>query len=195
MAGRWTANVTRSMLSPSFRVERATLEFAVRGDTMAATGDTLLISDKRFTKARHFRSTATSTPSGGVRSDLAFSSRRYLDRANDEVVLLDRKDQTGAELRHQLRQGGTPQFYFFDSVTYTFGPGINLLQKPGFEEYTPPALGLPGWVSDTPFRQTDAFSDTNQPYSGANNGACSTTDFLDCGIYQEVTAPQRARIC
>ena len=112
MAGRWTANVTRSMLSPSFRVERATLEFAVSGDTMAATGDTLLISDKRFTKARHFRSTATSTPSGGVRSDLAFSSRRYLDRANDEVVLLDRKDQTGAELRHQLRQGGTPQFYF-----------------------------------------------------------------------------------
>ena len=78
--------------------------------------------------------------------------------------------------------------YEFVSVTYSFGPGVNLLEKSGFEEYTSPALGVPGWVSD-PIRQTPAFSDTNQPYSGANNGACFTSDLLDCGVYQEVTAP------
>jgi hypothetical protein len=78
--------------------------------------------------------------------------------------------------------------YEFLSITYTFGPGVNLLQKPGFEEYTPSALGVPGWVSD-PIRQTPAYSDSNQPHSGAYNGACSTPDPLDCGIYQEVTAP------
>jgi len=90
----------------------------------------------------------------------------------------------------QVRQNlGPPfSFYQFSSITYTFGPDVNLLQKPGFEEYTLPALGVPGWVSD-PIRQTPAYSESNQPHSGANNGACFTTDSLDCGIYQEVTAP------
>ena len=40
-----------------------------------------------------------------------------------------------------------------------------------------------------PIRETPAFSDSSQPRSGANNGACSTQDYLDCGIYQVVTAP------
>jgi hypothetical protein len=111
----------------------------------------------------------------------------YADSARTQLLFTIRPIiGTGTATLH-LSQGGT--FYNFESVTYTFGPGINLLQKPGFEEYTTPALGLPGWVSDTPFRETDAFSDTSQPYSGANNGACSTTAALDCGIYQEVTAP------
>jgi hypothetical protein len=111
----------------------------------------------------------------------------YADSARTQLLFTIRPIiGTGTATLH-LSQDGT--FYSFESVTYTFGPGINLLQKPGFEEYTTPALGLPGWVSDTPFRETDAFSDTSQPYSGANNGACSTTAALDCGIYQEVTAP------
>jgi len=95
----------------------------------------------------------------------------------------------GTATLHVLeRLDPTFSFYDFRSITYTFGPGVNLLEKPGFEEYTPPALGVPGWVSDT-IRQTPAFSDSTQPHSGANNGVCMTTDALDCGIYQEVTAP------
>jgi hypothetical protein len=92
----------------------------------------------------------------------------------------------------QVRQTLSPDpllsFYDWSSTTYTFGPGVNLLEKPGFEEYTPPALGVPGWVSD-PNRQTPAKSESNQPHSGSNNGACFTPESLDCGIYQEVTAP------
>lgn len=64
----------------------------------------------------------------------------------------------------------------------------NLLQNPGFEGYVPPALGAPGWISDA-FRQTPARSESLEPRSGANNGACRTTTSLDCGIYQDVTAP------
>jgi hypothetical protein len=96
----------------------------------------------------------------------------------------------GTVTLHLLQSIGDPflSFYTWRSTTYTFGPGVNLLEKSGFEEYTSPALGVPGWVSD-PIRQAPAFSDTNQPYSGSNNGACSTPDPLDCGIYQEVTAP------
>lgn len=82
----------------------------------------------------------------------------------------------------QLFQNLDTLFYEWSSTTYTFGPGVNLLEKPGFEEYTPPALGVPGWVSD-PIRQTPAYSESNQPHSGSNNGACFTTDSLDCGIY------------
>ena len=66
--------------------------------------------------------------------------------------------------------------------------GTNLLVKGGFEEYDPPVLGLPGWVSDD-FRQTPAKSETNQPHSGAKNGACWSTMFLDCGMFQTVEAP------
>jgi hypothetical protein len=68
----------------------------------------------------------------------------------------------------------------------------NLLQKWSFEEYSPPALGTPGWISDTPFRQIDAKSETNQPHNGAKNGACWATTNEDCGIYQEAIAPYDA---
>ena len=65
---------------------------------------------------------------------------------------------------------------------------FNLLADPGFEQYQPPALGAPGWIAD-PSRQTPAFSETHQPHSGANNGACWTPGYLDCGLYQTITAP------
>ena len=52
----------------------------------------------------------------------------------------------------------------------------------------PPALGAPGWVSDS-IRQIAAKSETNQSHSGTQNGACWSTSNLDCGMYQEVTAP------
>jgi hypothetical protein len=65
----------------------------------------------------------------------------------------------------------------------------NLLVQGGFEGYAPPSLGPPGWVSDNPLRRVIAKSETNQPHTGANNGACSTTTFEDCGMYQDVTAP------
>jgi hypothetical protein len=65
----------------------------------------------------------------------------------------------------------------------------NLLDEGGFEGYIPPALGTPGWVSDNPLRQIAAKSETNQPHSGAKNGACWATTAEDCGIYQEVTPP------
>jgi len=101
------------------------------------------------------------------------------------IQLLGRGTATLQVLQHL---GQPLSFYEFTSISYTFGPGVNLLEKPGFEEYTPPALGVPGWVSD-PMRQTPAKSESNQPHTGANNGACFTPDALDCGIYQEVTAP------
>ena len=34
-----------------------------------------------------------------------------------------------------------------------------------------------------------AKSETNQPRSGEKNGACWATDNLDCGMFQDVTAP------
>jgi hypothetical protein len=58
-----------------------------------------------------------------------------------------------------------------------------------FEAYEPPALGPPGWVADDGFRQLPAKSETHQPHSGEKNGACWTTEYLDCGMYQEVIAP------
>jgi hypothetical protein len=70
--------------------------------------------------------------------------------------------------------------------------GQNLLQQSGFEGYTPPALGAPGWVSD-PIRHVPAKSETNQPHSGAKNGACWTPTNGDCGIYQEIAAPATAQ--
>jgi phospholipase C len=70
------------------------------------------------------------------------------------------------------------------SFTTSAAPS-NLLVKPGFEEYAVPSLGAPGWVSD---RTTPAKSETNQPHSGAQNGACWATDGTDCGMYQDVSA-------
>ena len=78
----------------------------------------------------------------------------------------------------------------FDDVSViTPVPAHNLLQGGTFEEYVPPAFDAPGWVSDYPFRQTPAKSETHQPHTGAKNGACWTPEFLDCGMYQDVAAP------
>ena len=63
-----------------------------------------------------------------------------------------------------------------------------LLVAGDFETYAPPHLGPPGWVSDS-IRQIPSKSETNQPHAGARNGACWSTVSLDCGMYQEVTAP------
>ena len=80
----------------------------------------------------------------------------------------------------------------FDNVSVTAATisstSSNLLQNPGFESSVPPALSAPGWVSDS-FRETSAQSETAEPHSGAMNGACRTTESLDCGMYQDVTAP------
>ncbi len=65
----------------------------------------------------------------------------------------------------------------------------NLVVDAGFESDTPPSLGSPGWISDNPLRAVAAKSETNQPHGGAQNGACWTTTFADCGMYQEVVAP------
>src|SRR5262249_26488587 len=67
------------------------------------------------------------------------------------------------------------------------GPvGNNLLTNPGFEDSIVPTTG-PGWVSDTPLRQTPAVTELTLPHTGAQNAACRTTSG-DCGIYQEFTA-------
>jgi len=63
----------------------------------------------------------------------------------------------------------------------------NLLVRGDFEDYAPPDLGPPGWVSD-PIRQVPAKSETNQPHAGTKNGACWSTTPQDCGMFQEVTA-------
>ena len=67
----------------------------------------------------------------------------------------------------------------------------NLLFDGGFEVAQPPELS-PWWTSDFPFRQTPAKRESFQPRTGANNGACWTPEYLDCGIYTEVTAQQTA---
>jgi hypothetical protein len=78
----------------------------------------------------------------------------------------------------------------FDHVTVTMHVSVhNLLQFGDFEEYVPPTLGPPGWLSDNPLRQVAAKSETNQPHSGKQNGACWTPEFFDCGLYQEKIAP------
>jgi hypothetical protein len=69
----------------------------------------------------------------------------------------------------------------------------NLVVEGGFEGYNPPSLGPPGWMSDFPYRHVQAKSETNQPHSGAQNGACWATANLDCGLYQEITAPRTVR--
>jgi hypothetical protein len=77
----------------------------------------------------------------------------------------------------------------FDNVGFSVMgvTGPNLLVNAGFEDSVVPNVG-PGWVSDTPLRQSPAISETADPNSGAQNGACRTTS-QDCGIYHEVTAP------
>jgi len=78
----------------------------------------------------------------------------------------------------------------FDQVTVTMPVSVhNLLQSGDFEDYVPPTLGPPGWMSDSLRRQVPAKSETHQPHSGRQNGACWTPEFLDCGLFQEVIAP------
>lgn len=64
----------------------------------------------------------------------------------------------------------------------------NLLVEGGFEDDTPPALAPPGWVSDQPLRAVAAVTDIH-PHDGDQNGACIQTTYQDCGLYQEVVAP------
>jgi hypothetical protein len=66
-------------------------------------------------------------------------------------------------------------------------PVNSLLFDGGFEVAQPPELG-PWWVSDDPFRQTPAKRELFQPRTGANNGACWTPEYLDCGLYTAQTA-------
>jgi hypothetical protein len=77
----------------------------------------------------------------------------------------------------------------FDHVLVKSGtaPTGNLLTNGGFEDSAVPNTG-PGWVSDT-IRQSPAHSETLAPHSGLQNGACRTTQTLDCGIYQDLVVP------
>jgi hypothetical protein len=77
----------------------------------------------------------------------------------------------------------------FDHVTVVSGPEPtgNILTNGGFEDSAVPGTG-PAWVSDT-IRQSPAQSETLAPRSGLQNGACRTTQTLDCGIYQDVIIP------
>ena len=80
----------------------------------------------------------------------------------------------------------------FDNVTMATSAlasgGQNLLNNPGFESSAPPALGSAGWVSDA-FRQTPAQLETGEPHTGSMNASCRATAAMDCGLYQDVTAP------
>lgn len=67
---------------------------------------------------------------------------------------------------------------------------LNLLERPGFEEYSVPALGAPGWRSDAPPRQVPAVSERLRPRTGLQNAACRTSDYLDCGMIQPLIAPR-----
>jgi hypothetical protein len=75
----------------------------------------------------------------------------------------------------------------FDNVAVTTGLpgpiGPNLLANAGFEDSVVPTVG-PGWVADTPLRQTPAVSETSTPHTGTHNAACHTASG-DCGIYQD----------
>jgi hypothetical protein len=80
----------------------------------------------------------------------------------------------------------------FDNVR-VLSHAHNLLMFDSFEEYGPqlgplPELGPMGWISDHAFRQAPAKTEQNQPHSGARNAACWTPVYLDCGLYQDVTA-------
>jgi len=79
----------------------------------------------------------------------------------------------------------------FDNFAITTGLGSgpfgpNVLVNPGFEDSVVPNTA-PGWISDTPLRQTPAVTEMALPHSGTQNAACRTTSG-DCGIYQEVGA-------
>ena len=74
----------------------------------------------------------------------------------------------------------------FDNVSLSAATPTNLLFEAGFEGDNPPELGTPGWASD---RQIAAVSETLEPHTGLKNGACRSTTYQNCGIYQDVKAP------
>jgi phospholipase C len=90
----------------------------------------------------------------------------------------------GDTIRPWMYSPATPGWLVMDDVTLY----PNLIQRPGFEEYSVPLLGPPAWVSDVG-RQTAAHSDSTQPHTGSKAGICSTAASQDCGIYQDLTAP------
>jgi hypothetical protein len=71
----------------------------------------------------------------------------------------------------------------FDNVSLSAATPTNLLYEAGFEGYDAPELGTPGWASD---REIAAVSETLEPHTGRKNGACRSTTYQDCGIYQDV---------
>jgi photosystem II stability/assembly factor-like uncharacterized protein len=117
--------------------------------------------------------------SGGVNDLGVTGSGRYL-----RIYGTRRNTAWGYSL-WELEVYGTP-----DSAPPPPEPGENLLTNPGFEASVVPATS-PGWVSDT-YRQSPARSETAEPHGGARNGACRTTTALDCGLYQDLTAPLTA---
>jgi hypothetical protein len=77
----------------------------------------------------------------------------------------------------------------FDNVSLSAATPTNLLYEAGFEGYNLPEIGTPGWTSD---REIPAVSETLEPHTGLKNGACRSTTYQDCGIYQDVVAPTSA---
>jgi len=136
--------------------------------------------------------TAVSGVAGGLRLDRQpsecfsteqaanFSDVRRTIQANGTVCPADQPLMAGVKLQEANGCWRVP-------AAYCEVPR-ELLVNGDFEPYAPPTLGPPGWVSDA-IRQVAAKSETNQPHSGAQNGACWSTSSLDCGMYQEVKAP------
>jgi hypothetical protein len=77
----------------------------------------------------------------------------------------------------------------FDHVTLSAVTPTNLVYDSGFETDTPPYLSQPGWRSD---RQVSPVSETLEPHTGQKNGACHSSTYQDCGMFQDVVAPTTA---
>jgi hypothetical protein len=82
-----------------------------------------------------------------------------------------------------------PAEVVFDNVSLSAATATNLLYQAGFEGYDPPELGTPGWASD---RAIAAVTETREPHTGRQNGACRSTTHEDCGIYQDVVVRSSA---
>jgi hypothetical protein len=110
-------------------------------------------------------------------------------RESHQATLLDSGAVliTGGAEYYPFGAGPRPPVYGLLSSAELY-TNDNLLQDGGFENEVLPNLG-PAWVSDTPLRHVAAKSESYQPHSGLQNGACWTPGFLDCGLYQEVLAP------
>ncbi len=110
----------------------------------------------------------------------SFSDLTRIIQANGTVCPADQPLMGGVKLQEASGCWRAP-------VVYCQSRG-DLLVRGNFEAYAPPQLGPPGWVSEST-RHSPAKSETHQPRSGTKNGACSVTTNLDCGMYQDVTAP------